>query len=128
MNDTSAVIATLVAVAAGGVASVLRYSVSVLFARFAGRGTVRWAVLTVNVIGSALGGAVLGLAQAGALSADLRLVLLGGVAGGLTTFSTWSVETVELALSGKWYRAALNVGLNLVIGLTVATGAWLLLK
>jgi CrcB protein len=124
-GDGVTLVAALVAVLAGGVASVLRYAVSLVFAR---RGPLRWAVLIVNVVGSALGGAVLGLAQSGAISADLRLILLGGVAGGLTTFSTWSVETVELALAGKWRGAALNVGLNLLIGITVATGAWLLLR
>jgi CrcB protein len=124
-GDDTTVLAAIAAVLAGGVASVLRYLVSVLLG---GRGSLQWAVLVVNVVGSALGGAVLGLAQSGLLSADLRLILLGGVAGGLTTFSTWSVETVELALRGQWYRAALNVGLNLGIGVLVATAAWMLLK
>jgi CrcB protein len=124
-GEGTTLLAALVAIVAGGVASVVRYSISLVFAR---RGPLRWAVLIVNVVGSALGGAVLGLAQSGAISADLRLVVLGGVAGGLTTFSTWSVETIDLALAGKWRSAALNVGLNLLIGISVATGAWLLVK
>jgi CrcB protein len=124
-GDGVTLIAGVAAIVAGGVASVLRYAVSLAFA---GRGSLRWAVLTVNVVGSAIGGAVLGLAQSGAIATDLRLILLGGIAGGLTTFSTWSVETMELALKGKWFSAALNVGLNLTVGLTVATGAWLLVR
>jgi CrcB protein len=113
-------LATLVA---GGLAAVLRYGVT---RAFAGRGSLPWAVLTVNVVGSAIGGAAVGLAQAGALSVDGRLILLGGVAGGLTTFSTWSVETVELVMAGRWRTAVASVALNLVAGLAVAATAWAL--
>lgn len=115
----------LVAVLAGGCATVVRYLVS---RAFAGRGTLPWAVLVVNVVGSAIGGAVLGASQSGQLSGDLRLILLGGVAGGLTTFSTWSVETIELLQKGKWRPAAASVILNLVIGLAVATTTWALTR
>ena len=59
-----------------------------------------WAVLIVNVVGSLVGGVVLGLAQAGVIGADLRLILLSGFAGGLTTFSTFSVETIQLIDDG----------------------------
>jgi CrcB protein len=113
----------LATLAAGGLAAALRYGVT---RAFAGRGSLPWAVLTVNVVGSAIGGAAVGLAQAGALSADARLVLLGGVAGGLTTFSTWSVETIELVMAGRWRTAAASVALNLVAGLAVAAAAWAL--
>ena len=46
--------------------------------------------------GSAIGGVAVGLATTGVISPDLRLILVGGFAGGLTTFSTWSVETIQL--------------------------------
>lgn len=98
----------------GGVAALLRYLVALWFStdeRFP------WAVLVVNVIGSALGGAVLALGTA--LPQDVQLVLLTGVAGGLTTFSTLSVETVQLVLDGRARTAALNVGVNLGAGLAV---------
>ena len=113
----------LAALVAGGLAAVLRYGVT---RAFAGRGSLPWAVLTVNVIGSAIGGVAVGLAQAGALSTDGRLILLGGVAGGLTTFSTWSVETIELVMEGRWRSAITSVSLNLVVGLAVAASAWAL--
>lgn len=98
----------------GGVAALLRFLVAVWFSpddRFP------WAVLVVNLIGSALGGAVLALGTT--LPQDLQLVLLTGVAGGLTTFSTFSVETVQLVLDGRARTAALNVGVNLGLGLAV---------
>ena len=115
----------LATLGAGGLAAVARYGVTVLFAKRKG---FPWAVLTVNVIGSALGGAAVGLTQAGNLSSDGRLLLLGGVAGGLTTFSTWSVETVQLVLDGRWRTAISSVAINLGIGLTVAAAAWVLTR
>jgi CrcB protein len=98
----------------GSAAAVLRYLVAVWFSTDDG---FPWAVLVVNIIGSALGGAVLGLGAA--LPNDVQLVLLTGVAGGLTTFSTFSVETVQLVLDGRTRVAAVNVGVNLGAGLAV---------
>ncbi|MCA0216464.1 MAG: CrcB family protein [Actinobacteria bacterium] len=84
------------------------------------------AVLIVNVVGSALGGAVLGLATAGGVDAGIRLVLLTGLCGGLTTFSTFSVETVQYVTEGKWRIALASVVANLVLGIGAAAGAYAL--
>jgi CrcB protein len=115
----------LAALLMGGLAAVARYGITLALA---GRGSFPWAVFTVNVIGSAIGGAAVGLAEAGSISSDLRLVLLGGLAGGLTTFSTWSVETVQLVLDGRWRTAVTSAALNLVVGVCVAAGAWALTR
>jgi CrcB protein len=71
-------------------------------------------------VGSAIGGVVLGLAEQGAVGADIRLILLGGLCGGLTTFSTFSVESIQLLLERKWRVAALSVGANLALGIGAA--------
>lgn len=108
-------IAVVVTVAAGALGAVLRYLVTRAFAaRPVG------AVLLVNAVGSALGGAVLALAQLGSVSGDIRLILLTGFCGGLTTFSTFGVETIQLAMGGKARLAALNVLANLVLGIGAA--------
>lgn len=109
---TVALVVTVLACGAG--AALVRYLVALWFApddRFP------WAVLVVNVIGSALGGIV--LAMGAALPQDAQVILLTGVAGGLTTFSTFSVETVQLVLDGRARSAALSVGVNLGAGLAV---------
>jgi CrcB protein len=116
------VIVFLVAAACGGIASVVRYLVTLAFG---GRGVLPWAVFTVNVVGSAIGGVTIGLATTGIVSTSLQLVLIGGVAGGLTTFSTWSTESVQLILTGKWRTAGTNIVLNLVVGLAAATAGYL---
>jgi CrcB protein len=117
--------ATIIAVlVAGALGAVLRYLVSRFFAPRAG--DFPWAVLVVNVVGSAIGGAALGLAQAGLVSTDARLILLTGLCGGLTTFSTFSVETIQLVMEGKTRSAVASVALNLALGVGVAAVAYAL--
>lgn len=107
----------IVALAAGAIGALLRYAASI---QFAGRSRLPLAVLLVNAVGSMIGGIVLGLVQSGAIGPDARLVVLGGIAGGLTTFSTLSVETVQLALAGRWRTALGSMLANLVIGIASA--------
>jgi len=108
-------------VVAGALGTVLRYLTS---RALASRSRVPWAVLVVNVVGSAIGGVVLGLATIGGVDAGIRLIVLAGLCGGLTTFSTWSLETVQLAQEGKWRWVALSVAGNLVFGIGAAGAAF----
>jgi len=103
----------LAVIVVGAVAAVIRYLISRVFAGSP------LAVFLVNVVGSAIGGLL--LATTGG---DLRLVLLTGFCGGLTTFSTLSVETVQLVLDGKTRVAALSAGANLVLGVGAAAFAY----
>ncbi|MBX3094822.1 MAG: CrcB family protein [Cryobacterium sp.] len=113
------------AIAAGGGAAIVRYLVSLWFARVRSaaesdapaRAAFPWAVLVVNVVGSALGGAVLALGAQSGISPDTQFVLLFGVCGGLSTFSTFSVETIQLVNEGQLRRAVLSVSANLALGL-----------
>ena len=87
---------------------------------------IGWAVAIVNVVGSLVGGVVIGLVQLGAIGADVRLIVLSGFAGGLTTFSTWSTETIQFALTGKMRVAVGSVVINLVLGIAaVLLGLWI---
>jgi CrcB protein len=53
------------------------------------------------------------------------LTLVGtGFCGALTTFSTFSYETVRLAEDGRWRSAALNVVGSLVIGAIAVSLGW----
>ncbi|HET8779849.1 MAG TPA: fluoride efflux transporter CrcB [Agromyces sp.] len=117
----------LVAVlAAGAAGAVLRYALSRILPVRPGR--LPGGILIVNVAGSALAGALIGLAERAALDGDLRLILITGFCSGLTTFSTWSVETIELLNGGRWRAAVLNVVLTITLGLGAAAGAYLLLR
>ncbi len=84
-------------------------------------GTLPWATLLVNGLGSFL----LGLLTGWCLSTDAlderwRIALATGFLGSFTTFSTFSVETVQLAESGRYGLAAANTGLHFVVGLGAA--------
>jgi len=108
--------AVLALFAAGVVGAVARWLISRLFA---GR-RFPVAVLVVNIAGSAIGGAVLGFAMSYQISHSVRLVLLTGLCGGLTTFSTFSVDTVQLVLDGRTRTAVISALSNLALGIGVA--------
>ncbi len=104
----------LLAVAVGGaLGAVLRQLTSV---SLAGRGRIPWGVLVVNVVGSFVAGVALGAP----LDPTLQLIIVSGFCGGLTTFSTFAVETVQLVLEGKHRAAAASVALNLAVGVAAA--------
>jgi CrcB protein len=71
-------------------------------------------VLIVNVVGSLIAGIAVGL-SVGDPHGALRLIVVSGFAGGLTTFSTFSVETVQLAIEARW-RAVIGSVLGNVLG------------
>lgn len=102
------------ALVAGALGAVVRFLLARALASRPG-----WAVLVVNVLGSAIGGVLLALA-----SGDVRLILLSGFCGGLTTFSTFGVETIQLVLDGKVRVAALTVAAHLVLGIGAAAVAF----
>jgi CrcB protein len=75
-----------------------------------------WGTLTVNVVGSFLLGFLTGLPASHAVS-----VLLGtGFCGALTTYSTFSYETMRLTRSGLRLHALANVVVSLLAGLGAA--------
>lgn len=101
----------LLAVAVGGaLGAVLRQLASV---RLAGRGRIPWGALVVNVVGSFIAGLALALP----LDPTWQLIVLSGFCGGLTTFSTFAVETVQLVIDRKVRAAVLNVTLTLAVGI-----------
>lgn len=105
----------------GACGALLRYGAQLLWPARGAR--IPPAVLLVNVVGSAIGGTFLALSTAGhspLVDSSLALIVMTGFCGGLTTFSTFSVETVELATSGAWRAASGNVVLTVVLGIAAA--------
>jgi len=107
----------LLVLAAGAAGAAVRWCTSLVLRRAA----FPWAVLVVNVVGSAIAGAVTAVAPEG-----LQLVIVTGFCGGLTTFSTFSVETVQLVERGRIRTAAVSVAANLVAGIGACALAYLL--
>ena len=104
-------------VAAGGaLGSVARYACTGLAVRWLGAG-FPWGTLFVNVSGSFVIGVLAALVTAdgrAALGPDARAFFMVGILGGFTTFSSFSLETLDLARSGAVGAAAANAALSLV--------------
>jgi CrcB protein len=83
-----------------------------------------WGTFAVNVTGSLVLGLVTGAVAAGAASSQVQLLLGTGLCGALTTYSTFSYETLRLAETGARFFAAVNVLGSIAAGLGAAfTGA-----
>ncbi|MFJ1546660.1 fluoride efflux transporter CrcB [Streptomyces sp. NPDC088246] len=79
-----------------------------------------WGTFAVNVTGSLILGLLTGAVAAGAASSHLQLLLGTGLCGALTTYSTFSYETLRLAEDGAKFYAAANVVASVVAGLGAA--------
>lgn len=103
------------AIAIGGASgAVLRFLLSNSIYNWLGRG-FPYGTLTVNVIGSLLMGLLTSalVVEKIALSSEYRVALLVGFLGSLTTFSTFSLETVYLIEQGHWTKATANIFISL---------------
>jgi CrcB protein len=108
----------------GALGSMARYGLSGVIAR-ASDGTFPYGTLFVNVTGSIIIGFLAAMAVPEGrfvLSPSARLLLMTGVCGGYTTFSTFSLETMNLARDGEWSRAAANIVISIALCLL---GVWL---
>lgn len=101
----------------GFIGSSLRYMISIYAGKLLGT-HLPYGTLIVNVTGGFLIGFIMELSMtADWISPDLRLFLTTGILGGLTTFSTFSYETIALFHSGSCLRGILNACLNLFLSL-----------
>jgi CrcB protein len=77
-----------------------------------------WGTIIVNVSGSLLIGILAGLVSLDGrplVSPDARALLMVGLCGGYTTFSSFSLQTLNLARSGDWLWAGANIFLSVVV-------------
>ena len=108
---------TALAVMAGGaLGSILRYAVSLSIAER--WGTFPWGTLVVNVTGS------FGIGFFAALTSvdgfvlvppAVRIFVMVGIFGGFTTFSSFSLQTLNLVQDGEWLAAGGNIVFSVVL-------------
>ncbi|MET7352487.1 fluoride efflux transporter CrcB [Streptomyces mirabilis] len=79
-----------------------------------------WGTFAVNVVGCLILGLLTGAAAAGAAGSRLQLFLGTGLCGALTTYSTFSYETLRLTETGAGFYAAANVLVSVTAGLGAA--------
>jgi CrcB protein len=90
-----------------------------------------WGTFVVNVTGCLILGLLTGAATAGAASSHLQLLLGTGLCGALTTYSTFSYETLRLTETGAGLYAVVNIvgsvtaGLGAAfLGVSIAQAVW----
>lgn len=90
-----------------------------------------WGTFAVNVAASLILGLVTGAVTAGVASPRLTLLLGTGLCGALSTYSTFSYETLRLVGTGARLVAAVNVVASVVVtlgaaflGVAVAQALW----
>jgi fluoride exporter len=116
---------TILLIAAGGaIGTLARYFVALAAVSISG--SLPWGTILINIAGSFVIGffGTLTLAQGRyPVSESLRLCVLVGFCGGFTTFSSFSLQTLDLLRAGATGRALVNVGLSVVLCLlAVALG------
>lgn len=79
-----------------------------------------WATLLVNVTGCLIIGLSMGITGRLELGTEWQAAVATGLAGGLTTFSSWTTATIRLLTESRFGAAALNVGANLTAGFAAA--------
>ena len=94
----------------GGAGSIVRYAISLLFARVEVRGAFPWATLSANLLATALLAWLIMRFEVHLPGKEQwRALLAIGFCGGFSTLSTFSFENYQLIRDGLFTYAALNI-------------------
>jgi len=109
---------------AGAVGAACRYGLDGLVSNRTS-GQFPWGTFAVNISGCVVIGFLsTALTERFTIDPSLRMGLTVGFVGAYTTFSTWVLESTQLAQTGSWMFVALNIGGSVAAGwLAVLAGA-----
>ncbi len=82
----------------------------------------------VNVLGCFLIGIVFGLFERGHLAQEWRLFLATGMLGGFTTFSAFSMESVNMLRDGQYLSVLIYITASVFFGLFATFAGWSVIK
>ena len=106
----------LVVLIGGAIGSLARYLVALWAIPISGQ--LPWGTIVINIVGSFIIGFFGTLTVAHgryAASDNLRLFVMVGLCGGFTTFSSFSLQTLDLMRGGAFGRAMINVGASVIL-------------
>ena len=112
----------------GALGSLARYLLSGWVYRLYSSSSLPIGTIAVNVLGCFVLGLLWGISEEVELSPLLRLFLFVGLLGGLTTFSTFVLETLNLARDGEVRLGVANLLMSVGLGLLVMAFGLLLGK
>lgn len=115
---------TLAIALGGALGSVFRYALATLIDSQLGEG-FPWGTFCVNLLGCFVIGILAYISSVDGRiwgSVETRHFLMTGICGGFTTFSTFSLHTLNLIRDGNWYHAGAHVFGSVVLCLI---GLWL---
>jgi len=103
------------AVGAGGfLGAIFRFTISSQIQKISGS-LFPFGTLGVNILGSFIIGFLFLYFQYINLSLHQKAIFITGLLGALTTFSTFSWETLLMMQEGLWSKALVNIGLNIFL-------------
>jgi len=111
----------------GSIGALSRYGASLLAVKLFGS-RFPWGTLAVNLVGCFFIGLAFALAERGSgiMSPSMRLFFVTGYLGGLTTFSTYALETTNAIGAQDSMSAVLNFAANNLLGVAlVLLGMWM---
>lgn len=101
----------------GGIGSVFRYLTSLFLIKYF-KTIFPWGTLTANILGSLVIGLLIGFFSRNGLShPDLKLLFIVGFCGGYTTFSAFSLESINLFQAGNSSLAFIYISVSVLISL-----------
>lgn len=116
---------TLFVMAGGALGAAMRFQLGRLAIRLFGPGWP-WGTFAANILGGLLMGVLVGILARTGGGENWRLFVGVGLLGGFTTFSSFSLEAVNMIERGDWSGAAIYVGASAAGAiLALFAGLWL---